>query len=96
MDPLREQAVVILQPGEELDPIPYPTMHYMLSWWKPDRPGLYSVRCIYDGGDVNNEPTEHPYFRWSMSSLTPTLVRMLDRTPHGRVVSNEVSITVEE
>ncbi len=96
VNPLRERKFAILQPGEELDPFPSPGIHYMLWWWKPERPGVYTIRCIYDGGGIDPETTGHPYSRWSMSELTPTLVSMIQRTPRGRVVSNEVSLTIEE
>lgn len=95
-DPLREKDIVILQPGDELNPIPVRGAHYMLSRWSPQKPGVYTVRFIYEAGVSEDGTARNRYFRWQVWPASPVLFNLIDRMPHGRIASNEVSVVVEE
>ena len=94
--PLREKDVVILQPGDEMNPIPNPGMHRMLYRWSPQKPGVYTVRCIYEAGVSEDGTARNRYFRWQVWPASPVLFSLIDRMPHGRIASNEVAVVVEE
>lgn len=95
VDPITEDSFVILEPGASLSPFHSPYMHYMLHWWEPTRPGVYNVRCIYEGGPQVYDNTLMGFFRAHMVVPTPVLRTLFDRMPVGKYVSNDVTIVVQ-
>lgn len=85
MDPLTERQFVQLKPKETLAQ----PLSTRLAFWKPTRPGTYTVRMTYDTSD----PT---LSKWGGTAPTVNArTRELQAlVPKGKVVSNTVTVRV--
>ncbi len=83
--PLSEGAFKKLNSGEVLER----PLESILPWWRPTRPGTYTVTLTYD--------STTPYIgRWAgeATHLNARCRELLALVPKGKFVSNPVTITV--
>ncbi len=67
--------------------------HDLLEAWRPYRPGVYTVRCIYD---VSAAPDGAWRARWEPHEARQAIIQRLRSMPRGNFQSNTVTIIVDE